>query len=217
MPMKLLNESKEKELSQVFDTMHDPINVILFTTKENCDTCEQTQSFMEELNNVGQKINFIHYDIDVDTDMTKKYDIHLTPSVILENPKDGYKGIKFSGIPAGHEVNSLISGILEVSGVNEILPESTLERIKKVDQPVHIKVFVTLSCPHCPGAVQKAHKLALLNENITSEMIESQTFLELARKNKVMSVPRLIINDKEDVMGNQPLDIILDAIEKALM
>jgi len=47
-------------------------------------------------------------------------------------------------------------------------------------------------------------------------MIESQTFMKLARSKQVMSVPKIIINDSEEVVGNQPFDVFLDAIEKSL-
>ncbi len=214
--MKLLNSSLTDELQDVFKTMKDTVDVILFTTLIDCETCEQTTSFMQEIQELGDKINFIHHDIDDQPDEVKKYTIEHTPAIVLLNPKVGYQGVKFYGIPAGHEINSFISGILEVSGVGEILPKSMIERIDSITQPVNIKVFVTLGCPHCPGAVQKAHKLALTNQWISSEMIESQTFKDLAKSFNVMSVPRIIINDKEDVIGNQPLDTIIEAIEKAL-
>jgi len=100
--------------------------------------------FMEELNHTGEKINFIHYDVDESPEEVKLYTIERTPAIVLVNPKKGYQGIKFNGIPAGHEVNSFISGILEVSGVGEIIPKSLLERILNIKEAVHIKVFVTL-------------------------------------------------------------------------
>ncbi len=142
--MKLLNKSLEKELKEVFHTMKDEVNVVLFTTQEDCETCEQTRSFMEELNKTGDKINFIHYDINEHPKAVDKYDIVRTPAIILESKQDGYKGVKFNGIPAGHEVNSFISSVLEVSGVGEILPQSTLKRVDAIKKPVHIQVFVTL-------------------------------------------------------------------------
>ena len=124
-----------------------------------------------------------------------------------------YHRVKFNGIPAGHEINSFISALIEMSGAESEVPAELLERIQKIDKPVNIKVFVTLSCPHCPGAVQKAHKLAMLNKNVTGEMVEAQTFYELSEKFNVTGVPKIIINDSLELVGNQPIERFLDQIE----
>src|SRR5690606_21462079 len=95
-----------------------------------------------------------------------------------------------------------------------ILDDELKSTIKAIDKPVNIKVFVTLSCPHCPGAVQTAHRLAMLNPNIKGEMIEAQTFYELSNKYQVSGVPKIVINDKYELLGNQPVENFLKEIEK---
>jgi alkyl hydroperoxide reductase subunit AhpF len=91
-----------------------------------------------------------------------------------------------------------------------------LDRIAKINKPVNIKVFVTLSCPHCPGAVQNAHRLAMLNPNIKAEMIEANTFPALSQQYKVSGVPKIVINETFELLGNQPLEAFLNEIEKSL-
>ena len=44
-----------------------------------------------------------------------------------------------------------------MSGVEFKFSDDVIKRIK-ADKPTDIKVFITLSCPHCPGAVQTAHR-----------------------------------------------------------
>ena len=88
------------------------------------------------------------------------------------------------------------------------------ERIMKIDKPINIKVFITLSCPHCPGAVQKAHKMALMNPMIQAEMIEAETFGELSMKHNVSGVPKIVINDQYDLLGNQTIQEFLNTMEK---
>ena len=105
--------------------------------------------------------------------------------------------------------------ILEVSGNASEVPENLQKRIESITKPVNIKVFITLSCPHCAGAVQKAHKLALLNKNIEAEMIEAQTFSEISDKFNVSSVPKIVINDQYELIGNQPIEAFLKEIERA--
>lgn len=212
--MALLNNELRDQLKDILDQMKDDVHVALFTTKENCETCSDTKSFMEEISGVSEKVNLTQYDIEEHAELAQTLGVSLTPSIVLldKNKKDN--GIRFNGIPAGHEINSFITGLIEVSGAGEELPESFRERLSKIDKPVHIKVFVTLGCPHCPGAVSKAHKLALENSNITAEMIESQTFFEEANKYNVSGVPKIIFNEDHDLVGNQPIESFMDLIEK---
>ena len=74
-------------------------------------------------------------------------------------------------------------------------------------------MFVTLSCPHCPGAVAKAHQLAMLNEHVQGEMIEANTFQELSTKYNVSGVPKIVINDSIELLGDQPMEEFLNRIE----
>ncbi len=211
--MALLNNEMKEQLKDILSQMKDEVTVALFTTEQQCETCKDTKAFMEEVAEVGEKIKLEHYDITVDDAKAAELNVSLTPSIVLLDKDGKNNGIQFNGIPAGHEINSFITGLIEVSGAGEELPESFMARLAKVNKPVHIKVFVTLGCPHCPGAVSKAHKLALENEFITAEMIEAQTFFDESNKYNVSGVPKIVINEEHDLVGNQPIESFMDVIE----
>lgn len=214
--MKLFNDDIRKQLTEVFETMKTPVTLALFTNEGECATCTETQDLMEEVQELSEKISYKKFDMDNDKNLAEKYGVDMTPSIVLLDSNEEYKGVKFYGIPAGHEINSFITGILEVSGSGSELPDEITERLSKVDKPVDIKVFVTLGCPHCPGAVQKAHKLALSNPNIQAHMIEAQTFGDLSDEFNVSSVPKIVINNEFEFVGNQPLEVFLQTIEDSL-
>ena len=44
-------------------------------------------------------------------------------------------------------------------------------------------------------------------------MIEAQTFNEMSNKYKVSGVPKIVINDKYELLGNQPIEEFLSKIE----
>ncbi len=44
-------------------------------------------------------------------------------------------------------------------------------------------------------------------------MIEAQTFMELSNKFNVSGVPKIVINDTLELVGNQPIDQFLAQIE----
>lgn len=211
--MALLNDEIRENLKDVFSKMDKEVTIAVFTKEDGCETCKDTLDFMKEIEEVGEKIKLETYDIEKDSEKAEELKVEMTPSIVLLDNEGKDHGIKFYGIPAGHEINSLITGLIEVSGAGEDVPSALKERIAKIETPVDIKVFVTLGCPHCPGAVAKAHKLALENPNIKAQMIEAQTFSELSDKYNVSGVPKIIINEDHDLVGNQPIEKFLETIE----
>lgn len=212
--MKMLNEALEKQLKDVFESMVNEVTLALFTQEGECYSCKETENYMSELSQLTPKLKLKNYDLNMDNELARKYKVEMAPSIVLLDSNDEYKGIKFNGIPAGHEINSLIPAILEVSGAVSEVQKELQDEVDKIKNPVNIKVFVTLSCPHCAGAVQKAHKLALMNKNIDAEMIEAETFGELSDRFNVSSVPKIVINDKYEFVGNQPIQVFLSEISK---
>ncbi|MFW5795356.1 MAG: protein disulfide oxidoreductase [Bacillota bacterium] len=210
----LLNEDATKQIKEVLKEMKKKITIIIFTKTGECNTCKETKQFLQEIKPLNDKITVIEKDLEEDKPLAEKFNVTLAPTMIILDKDEKYQGIKFTGIPAGHEINSFLSAILTMSGKAIEIDEKTKTRIKNIDKPVNIKVFITLSCPHCPGAVATAHALAYLNENVEAVMIESQTFMDLAKEYKVSGVPKIVINDKYEIVGNQPIDAYLKEIEK---
>ncbi|MFO7969537.1 MAG: protein disulfide oxidoreductase [Bacillota bacterium] len=211
---KLLNEDAIKQIKEVLQGMVNKVTMIVFTKKGKCNTCKETKQLLQEVKPLNDKINVLEKDLEDDADEAKKYNVTLAPTIIILDKDDKYQGLKFTGIPAGHEINSFLSAILTMSGKNIEIDDKTIEKIKNIDKAIDIKVFITLSCPHCPGAVATSHALAYLNDNVEATMIEAQTFMDLAREYKVSGVPKIVINDKYEIVGNQPIDAYLKEIEK---
>ncbi len=211
--MKMLNSEISTQLQEVFEQLQNKVTIALFTDGGDCQTCKETESYMNELVDLSDKLSLASYNVNTDVELAKKYGVEMVPSIVLLNADGQFQGVKFNGIPAGHEINSFIPALIEVSGAQSELPEDIISAVAAVDKPVNIKVFVTLSCPHCPGAVQKAHKLALMNDHIDAEMIEAQTFPEISNKFNVSGVPKIVINDDYELVGNQPIQAFIDGIK----
>lgn len=209
---KFFNNEVATQIKEILNQMVNPITIKLFID-DKCDTCLETKQLLEETAALNSKIKLVVHEVKKEKAEADKYDITLTPSFIFLDDKDVYRGVKFSGFPGGHEINSFLSAVIEMSGQRFDFPQATLDRIAKINKPVDIKVFVTLSCPHCPGAVETAHRLAMLNPNIKGVMIEAQTFSDMSNKYKVSGVPKIVINDKLELLGNQPVEEFLKKIE----
>ncbi|MEJ5272935.1 MAG: thioredoxin family protein [Spirochaetota bacterium] len=212
--MALFDEKTKDQLKQVLSQIINPINIHFWTQDIECPTCQMNHQFLEEISSLTDKIKLFVHDFVKEKDLAQKHNIDKIPAIVVSDNKDSNFNIRFFGIPAGYEINSFISACLEVSGAQEKLSNEILKRIKSIDKKINIQVFVTLTCPYCPSAVATAHRLALENPNITADMIESSTFTPLAIKYNVTSVPKIVINDKIEFVGAQPINILLENIEK---
>jgi glutaredoxin-like protein len=212
--MQLLNTELQDQIRDYLSPMKNKVTLMLFTQESPCETCTETRQLLKEVSELNPLISFVEKDLIEDIRDVDQYGITLTPSFIMLDSDGNYRGVKFNGIPAGHEINSFLTAIIDMSNQEFDYEKSILDRIQKINKPVNIKVFVTLSCPHCPGAVNSAHRLAMLNKNIEGEMIEAQTFYQLSEQYQVSGVPKIVINEKYELLGNQPIEAFLNELEK---
>lgn len=210
--MSLLNQEIKDQLKDYFQDIKTQINMHLVA--DDCDSCPDTKSLLEEVSELNDLIKLnVHT---ADSDVAERYGISRTPVIFFTDKDDQDLRIRFNGIPAGHEFSAFITTLTEVGDGGQELPEAFITRVNAINKPTDIKVFVTLGCPHCSGAVAKAHKLALMNPNVRAEMIECGTFPGLADQYNVSGVPKIVINETEELVGNQPIEAFLEAIERKL-
>lgn len=103
-------------------------------------------------------------------------------------------GVQFSGIPSGHEFNSLILAILQASGTDIKLDEGLKNLIGNISEPLKFEVFVSLSCHNCPDVVQALNQFALINPNIQTEMIDGGLFQDIINERDIQGVPSVYLN-----------------------
>lgn len=210
----MFNEDVKKQLTDILSKMKNSVKVIYFSQNIECDSCKETGDFVSEFSKLNDKIKVERYDFEKDKSLADKYGIEVIPAILVADSNGKDSGMKFYGLPGGYEINSFVMSLLEASGEKEAISEDLLNRIKQIEKDIHIKVFVSLSCPYCPGAVTAAHRIALENANIKADMIDTGIFPHLAVKYNVSGVPKIVINDKTEMIGAQPLESIVEAIEK---
>jgi len=113
-------------------------------------------------------------------------------------------GIQFTGIPSGHEFNSLVLAVLHSSGTPLKLDESLKTIVANAQQDMKFEVYVSLSCHNCPDVVQALNQFASINPNIITETIDGGVLPELIEKNNIQGVPTVFLNGK--VFANGKID-----------
>lgn len=122
-------------------------------------------------------------------------DAGLRSAVSFRLDVDGENsGIIFSGIPGGHEFNSLVLAVLHLSGTPIKLDDSIKAIVQGVDTPLSFEVFVSLSCENCPDVVQALNQFAALNSQIQVEMIDGGLYQDEIEKRNIQGVPAVYLN-----------------------
>lgn len=113
-------------------------------------------------------------------------------------------GIQFSGIPSGHEFNSLVLAVLHSSGTALKLDESLQRIIANIQEELKFEVYVSLSCHNCPDVVQAINQFATLNPAINVETIDGGVYPDLIEKHDIQGVPSVFLNG--EVFANGKVD-----------
>ncbi len=151
--------------------------------------------FLTKFASVSEKIDMI--------ERNQSSDLRSPISFLLE--ADGQDtGIRFSGIPGGHEFNSLVLAVLNASGTPLKLDESIQSMVKAVREELNFEVFISLSCHNCPDVVQVLNQFALLNPLIKTEMIDGGLYPKLIEDRSIQGVPSVYLNG--EVFANGKID-----------
>lgn len=223
--MAILSERDRRKLEEIFSNrMVKPVRLVLFTKKQSlvwtpwsqeCQFCKETEQLVKELAQISPLIEAEIHDLDEESELAGQYGVDKVPALIVTNG-NGNGNIRYFGIPAGLEFTALIEDILMVSRGETNLSRDVKEKIKAIDKPVHIQVFVTPTCPYCPRAVLTAHQFAMENPNIVADMVEATEFPELAERYNVFAVPEVVINETVSFEGALPENLFALYVLKAV-
>jgi glutaredoxin-like protein len=190
----------KEELGQ---NMKDEVRVIVFTQEIECEFCKESRQLAQEVGGLmPEKIKVEVYDFVKDVDKAKEFNVDKVPAIVIVGKRD--YGIRYYGIPFGYEFSTFVDTIMNVSKGTTNLSEETKKKLASVEKPVHIQVFVTLTCPYCPVAAGLADKFAIESEKVRADIVEVGEFPYLAQKYSVMGVPKIVINERTEIVGAVP-------------
>ena len=210
---KLLNDVLRNQIKSILAMMEKEVTLVSIVD----EAMEKSIEFMDlilDMASLGEKLKVEIYKKSENPEMEAKINADKLPVVALLDENKNYSGVKFHGVPGGHELNSFILAIYNLAGPGQAIDQSLLKEIKAFDKKTNIKVVVSLSCTLCPDVVVASQRLAMENENIETEMVELSLFEDIKRKYRIMSVPAIIVNDDKIHFGAKKINEILDLISK---
>ncbi|MDR3268053.1 MAG: alkyl hydroperoxide reductase subunit F [Tannerella sp.] len=123
-------------------------------------------------------------------------------------------GIKFRGIPTGHEFSSLLLAILNSDGKGKNIPdEATCNRIGALPGDIRLTTYVSLSCTNCPDVVQSLNLITLLNGRIRHEMVDGALCQAEVDALKIQGVPAVFANGRLLHAGKSDFGELLGKLE----
>jgi glutaredoxin-like protein len=212
MGMAFLSESDKTKITDMFFSLKNHVKMILFTKKIECPYCEETKQILNEVSKLHKNVSFSVYDIS--HSLARRRNIINVPAIIVEGRED--YGIRFYGIPSGYEFTVLLEAIIDVSQSKSGLSDASIALLKQINKPVNLKVFVTPTCPHCPGAVRLIHQAAIESAHITAEMIEATEFPQLSKRFDVKRAPKTVVNEEFSFEGVQSEEQVIQYIMEAI-
>jgi len=124
-------------------------------------------------------------------------------------------GVRFAGLPMGHEFTSLVLALLQTSGYPPKVEAALIEQIQALDpgQDLVFETYMSLTCHNCPDVVQAFNLLAALNPKIRHTAIEGSMFQAEIDERQVMGVPHVYLNGQVFATGRMELAEILAKID----
>lgn len=202
-----ITEAMRSQLAVVFEKFEQ--NLVVKAFLDDRPVSNEITAFLAELGELTGHISCQVVDQTEDSLAANYY-----PSIQIWKADGTFTGLQFHGVPGGHEFNSFIIALYNAAGPGQQLDEELLERIRKIDKKVQMRIMVSLSCTMCPELVMAAQKIAVENENVQAEMYDLIHFPEFKEKYNIMSVPCMIINDQQVVFGKKDIPEILGLLEQ---
>lgn len=217
--MALLKDSDKEAVRQRLAEMSRKVKMVFVTQEMECQFCAQTHELLNEVSELSDKLELVVLDLLSDHEQAASYNLREVPGLNLvavdEDGTEHNYGVLFYGVPAGYEFISLLDGILLVSEGDSDLSDLSKAKLKAIDKPVEIQVFVTPTCPYCTTAVHMAHQLAVACPHITGVMVEATEYPHLAIKYAVRGVPKSVFSEGISVEGAVPEEAFVDAARRA--
>lgn len=214
--MPLMDQDTQDQVRNLLTVLKSPVNLHMFTQDFECGYCKETREIAEEVAELSELVTLQVHDFVKDSELAASLNIDKIPALAIMGENDQDYGIRFYGIPAGYEFTSLIESIQMMGTGSHELSDETLDFLKDLEQPLHLQVFVTPTCPYCPQAVVLAHQLAFASDKVTADMIEVTEFPHLGQRYQVMGVPRTMIGEDTYIEGAAPETMVLEKLKTAV-
>jgi alkyl hydroperoxide reductase subunit F len=199
----MLDDALKTQLQQYLALLRQPIRLVA-----SLDDSETGKDMGELLNTIVGLSDKVTLDI-TGTDARK-------PSFAVVREGET-QGVRFAGLPLGHEFTSLVLALLWTGGHPPKVEQEVIDSIKGLN-PVaggdfNFEVYMSLDCHNCPDVVQALALMAIVNPKVKTVVIEGGAFQKEVEDRQIMAVPMVFLNGQVFGSGRMSVEEIVAKLD----
>ena len=196
----MLDDALKTQLKAYLERLQRPVELV--ATLDDSSASNELRELLQDIRAQSDKITVVENNT---LDVRK-------PSFLITNPGQD-TGVRFAGVPLGHEFTSLVLALLQVGGHPSKEAADLLEQVKGLDGDFHFETYYSLSCHNCPDVVQALNLMSVLNPRITHTAIDGGVFQKEIEAREIMGVPTVFLNGAHFGQGRMELAEIVGKID----
>jgi alkyl hydroperoxide reductase subunit F len=196
----MLDANLKNQLKAYLEKVTQPVE--LTASLDDSDKSREMLALLKDIAELSSRVTLTE----------RRDDGERTPSFSV-NRAGSNMGIRFAGIPMGHEFTSLVLALLQAGGHPPKADAEVLEQIRNLDGEYLFETYISLSCQNCPDVVQALNLMAVINPNIRHVMIDGALFQDEVNSRQIMAVPTVFLNGETFGQGRMGLEEILAKLD----
>ena len=196
----MLEDDLKTQLKAYLERLQRP--VVLVASVDDGTKSGEMLELLEDIRGLSDKVS-----VEVVRD-----DAERKPSFAVTSPGHDI-GLRFAGLPMGHEFTSLVLALLQVGGHPSKAAPELLEQVRNLEGEYRFETYYSLSCQNCPDVVQALNLAAVLNPRIQHVAIDGALFQDEVEAREVMSVPTVFLNGELFDQGRMSLEQIVAKLD----
>ncbi|MFN5777193.1 MAG: thioredoxin family protein, partial [Burkholderiaceae bacterium] len=195
----MLDDTLKAQLQQYLGLLRQPIRLI--ASLDESETGVDMRNLLETIVSLSDQIT-----LDTSGNDARK------PSFVVAR-ENQTQGVRFAGLPLGHEFTSLVLALLWTGGHPPKVEPSVIDSIQALDGDFNVEVYMSLSCHNCPDVVQALSLMAIHNPKIKTVVIEGGAFQQEVEQRQIMAVPMVFLNGEVFASGRMSLEEIVAKLD----
>jgi NADH-dependent peroxiredoxin subunit F len=201
----MLDGSLKAQLQGYLERISQPVQI-----SASVDGGDKSHELLDLLSELQSLSGLIKVDV-------RRDDSQMKPSFALGRPGppagSSAPGVRFAGLPMGHEFTSLVLALLHAGGYPPKVDPGVAEQIRALEGDYHFETIVSLTCQSCPDVVQALNLMAVLNPRVRHTMIDGAVFQDEVDRRQVMAVPAVFLNGQPFGQGRMELEEIIAKLD----
>jgi alkyl hydroperoxide reductase subunit F len=199
----MLDDALKAQLQQYLGMLRQPIRLI--ASLDDSETGKDMDELLNTIVGLSDKVT-------LDTSGTDA----RKPSFAVVREGET-QGVRFAGLPLGHEFTSLVLALLWTGGHPPKVEQDVIDSIKALHSAdggdFNFEVYMSLSCHNCPDVVQALSLMAIVNPKVKTVVIEGGAFQKEVEDRQIMAVPMVFLNGQVFGSGRMSVEEIVAKLD----